>query len=83
MHHDKSLIGAFFFTRMLLSCGLVTRGPLPDVLRLVIDGKRMLAVQLQQVSTDRTWKETPRNPAEELTEVQQFAEAEKNNFAQA
>ena len=28
---------------------LSPRGPLPDVLRLVIDGKRMLAVQLQQV----------------------------------
>ncbi|CAK9115891.1 unnamed protein product [Durusdinium trenchii] len=49
------------------SLGADGEGPLPDVLRLVIDGKRMLAVQLQQ----------------ELTEVQQFAEAEKNNFAQA
>jgi len=40
---------------------------LPDVLRTVIEGKRMLALQLDQ----------------ELTEVQEFAEAEKSNFAKA
>eukprot|EP00913_Durusdinium_trenchii_P003341 g3093.t1 len=35
------------------SLGADGEGPLPDVLRLVIDGKRMLAVQLQQAGNRR------------------------------
>lgn len=87
------------------------REALPDVLRTVIEGKRMLALQLDQVgrihhripvqqivmcprafhplilldcpialSRFLVSKHQRRN-AQELTEVQEFAEAEKSNFA--
>ncbi|OLQ13489.1 NACHT, LRR and PYD domains-containing protein 1 [Symbiodinium microadriaticum] len=64
---QQSVQAATSASEIFRGLGTEGEGALPDVLRLVIDGKRMLAIQQQ----------------EDLAPVRQFAEDAKSNFAKA
>jgi len=64
---QQSVQAATAASEIFRELGKDGEGALPDVLRLVIDGKRMLAIQQQ----------------EDLAPVRQFADDAKSNFAKA